>query len=163
MSRQYNMYNVQLSEFWKQRCTKEGIHNAPYLFDEDNDDTVSEAPSRAVSQLSTTSTVTQQKIEELQKKLEAERAYALACPLSSPCPLCRHCACGGTRREPCLGVGPPIGASLGERGMRTSHSPPPAPPLLAPLTHMRAHALCACRSKRIEVEQMLASFQQGKQ
>ena len=74
MSRQYNMYNVQLSEFWKQRCNKEGIHNAPYLFDEDNDDTVSEAPSRAVSQLSTTSTVTQQKIEELQKKLEAERA-----------------------------------------------------------------------------------------
>ena len=56
--RQYNMYNVQLSEFWKQRCTKEGIHNAPYLFDEENDDAVSEAPSRAVSQLSTTSTVT---------------------------------------------------------------------------------------------------------
>lgn len=76
MSRQYNMYNVQLSEFWKQRCTKEGIHNAPYLFDEENDDTVSEAPSRAVSQLSTTSTVTQQKIEELQKKLESERQYA---------------------------------------------------------------------------------------
>ena len=76
------MYNVQLSEFWKQRCTKESVHNAPYLFDEDNDDTVSEAPSRAISQLSTTSTVTQQKIEELQKKLEAERAYA-----SSPRPL----------------------------------------------------------------------------
>ena len=76
MSRQYNMYNVQLSEFWKQRCLKEGIHNAPYLYDDDESENTSQAPSRSVaaSQLSTTSTVTQQKIDELQKKLETERA-----------------------------------------------------------------------------------------
>ena len=62
MSRQYNMYNVQLSEFWKQRCFKETIHNAPYLsYDDDDGDVASEAPSRAPSTLSTTSTVTQQK------------------------------------------------------------------------------------------------------
>ena len=62
MSRQYNMYNVQLSEFWKQRCFKESMHNAPYLHDYNEEyDVASEAPSRAPSQLSTTSTVTQQK------------------------------------------------------------------------------------------------------
>ena len=27
MSRQYNMYNVQLSEFWKQRVGREHMHN----------------------------------------------------------------------------------------------------------------------------------------
>ena len=37
MSRQYNMYNVQLSEFWKQRCLKENTQNTPYLFDESDD------------------------------------------------------------------------------------------------------------------------------
>ena len=41
MSRQYNMYNVQLSEFWKQRCNLESIHNAPYIR-EDDDDAASE-------------------------------------------------------------------------------------------------------------------------
>ena len=61
MSRQYNMYNVQLSEFWKQRCQKEGMLNAPYLADYD-DDVASEAPSRAPSVLSTTSTTTQNKV-----------------------------------------------------------------------------------------------------
>ena len=62
MSRQYNMYNVQLSEFWKQRCFKESMHNAPYLQDYNEEyDVASEAPSRAPSQLSATSTVTQQK------------------------------------------------------------------------------------------------------
>jgi len=73
MSRQYNMYNVQLSEFWKQRCDKETMHNAPYLFDGDSEDVTSTAPSRAPSQLSTTSTATREKIEELTKKLEQER------------------------------------------------------------------------------------------
>lgn len=32
MSRQYNMYNVQLSEFWKQRVNKEQDVNTPYLY-----------------------------------------------------------------------------------------------------------------------------------
>ena len=75
MSRQYNMYNVQLSEFWKQRCFKESIHNTPFLKDgEDTEyDVGSEAPSRLSAPLSTTSTITQQKIEELTKKLEEER------------------------------------------------------------------------------------------
>jgi len=69
------MYNVQLSEFWKQRCLKETIHNAPYLFDDENEsaDVASVVSSRAPSQLSTTSTVTQQKVEELTRKLEEER------------------------------------------------------------------------------------------
>jgi hypothetical protein len=62
MSRQYNMYNVQLSEFWKQRCDKETMHNAPYLFDGDSEDVTSTAPSRAPSQLSTTSTATREKV-----------------------------------------------------------------------------------------------------
>ena len=141
MSRQYNMYNVQLSEFWKQRCTKEGIHNAPYLFDEENDDTISEAPSRAVSQLSTTSTVTQQKIEELQKKLEAERAYA-----SSPRPLPPQ-PCAHPRLQKILLVGT-LQKALAPP--RCSYSPP-------------ADTCSSDRRKRIEVEQMLASFQQGKQ
>ena len=67
MSRQYNMYNVQLSEFWKQRVGKETMHNAPNMFgDEDYpDDLVSEAPSRASgysrSQVSVASTATRQK------------------------------------------------------------------------------------------------------
>lgn len=58
------MYNVQLSEFWKQRVGKESIFNAPYLTGADDSeyDVASEAPSRAPSQLSTTSTVTQQKV-----------------------------------------------------------------------------------------------------
>jgi len=74
MSRQYNMYNVQLSEFWKQRCGKEALHNAPYFVDEDGGSvTGSDVYSIAPSQLSTTSTQTQKKIEELQQKLEEER------------------------------------------------------------------------------------------
>ena len=36
MAKQYNMYNVQLSEFWKQRVGKESLHNAPYMDDDDN-------------------------------------------------------------------------------------------------------------------------------
>ena len=63
MSRQYNMYNVQLSEFWKQRVSKEAQHNAPYLsgLESEDYDVASEAPSRAPSMISATSTVTQQK------------------------------------------------------------------------------------------------------
>ena len=76
MSRQYNMYNVQLSEFWKQRCLKESMHNAPYLgsVDSDDYDVASEAPSRAPSQLSTTSTVTQQKVRVARSHRPARRA-----------------------------------------------------------------------------------------
>ena len=63
MSRQYNMYNVQLSEFWKQRCTKESIHNAPYLFDtEDTEDVASVTSGRTPSMVSVASTATQQKV-----------------------------------------------------------------------------------------------------
>ena len=65
MSRQYNMYNVQLSEFWKQRCGKEAVANTPYG-DEDFDDgcsVASEALSRvATSQISTTSSVSRAKV-----------------------------------------------------------------------------------------------------
>ena len=63
MSRQYNMYNVQLSEFWKQRVGKETVHNAPYMFgEEEYPDDLSEAPSRmSGSRLSVASTATQQK------------------------------------------------------------------------------------------------------
>ena len=96
------MYNVQLSEFWKQRCTKESIHNAPYLFDtEDTEDVASVTSGRTPSMVSVASTATQQKVrvhtptkinshsaepsnsllflslsaqvEELTKKLEEER------------------------------------------------------------------------------------------
>jgi hypothetical protein len=31
MSRQYNMYNVQCAEMWKQRIRQENTHNIPYL------------------------------------------------------------------------------------------------------------------------------------
>ena len=79
MSRQYNMYNVQLSEFWKQRCLKENTQNTPYLFDESDDGTASEAPSRSASMVSYASTATQNKIEELQKKL-AEETKCVAAP-----------------------------------------------------------------------------------
>ena len=70
MSRQYNMYNVQLSEFWKQRVGKESMFNAPYLTGADDSeyDVASEAPSRAPSQLSSTSTVTQQKVRSRARK-----------------------------------------------------------------------------------------------
>jgi len=68
------MYNVQLSEFWKQRCGKEAVHNAPFLYDGSSEIDGSDTMSIAPSQLSTTSTQTQQRIEELQKKLEEERA-----------------------------------------------------------------------------------------
>ena len=64
MAKQYNMYNVQLSEFWKQRVGKEALHNAPYL-DED-DDNMSQlsdrAPSRAPSEMSVTSEASRQKV-----------------------------------------------------------------------------------------------------
>merc|ERR1712216_693631 len=84
MSRQYNMYNVQLSEFWKQRVGREHMHNAPYLFEEEGlySDTVSEAPSQALSnrshstrlsKLSSVSAATQAKIDELEAKLKEER------------------------------------------------------------------------------------------
>ena len=57
------MYNVQLSEFWKQRCTKESIHNAPYLFDtEDTEDVASVTSGRTPSMVSVASTATQQKV-----------------------------------------------------------------------------------------------------
>jgi len=82
MSRQYNMYNVQLSEFWKQRCGKETMHNAPYMFeaDEVSEYAESEAPSRISSRAATSvaSTATRQKIEELTAKLAEERKSRIA-------------------------------------------------------------------------------------
>jgi len=79
MSRQYNMYNVQLSEFWKQRIGKETMHNAPYMFGDEEypDDLVSEASYKSrgsvtTSRISVASTATRNKIDELQKKLEEE-------------------------------------------------------------------------------------------
>ncbi|KOO25195.1 hypothetical protein Ctob_009624 [Chrysochromulina tobinii] len=57
------MYNVQLSEFWKQRIGKETMHNAPYMFGDEEypDDLVSEASYKSRGS-----------IDELQKKLEEE-------------------------------------------------------------------------------------------
>lgn len=64
MSRQYNMYNVQLSEFWKQRCGKEAVANTPYGDDFDETGSmISDAASQAaMSQISTTSTVSRAKV-----------------------------------------------------------------------------------------------------
>ena len=88
MSRQYNMYNVQLSEFWKQRCSKELENVVALNMYDDLSDTASEAPSRSASMISATSTVSQQKIDELKKKLAEEtkcaRARRLSPPLSAP-------------------------------------------------------------------------------
>ena len=56
------MYNVQLSEFWKQRCGKEAVHNAPFLYDGSSEIDGSDTMSIAPSQLSTTSTQTQLKV-----------------------------------------------------------------------------------------------------
>ena len=73
------MYNVQLSEFWKQRVGRENVHNSPAMLDLDDDDTrsvLSDASSlRAPSEsaVSTTSSVTRVKIQELEEKLESER------------------------------------------------------------------------------------------
>ena len=74
------MYNVQLSEFWKQRVDKETIHNAPYFAGSEAEtasirDDVSEAPSRATTRtgVSVASTATRNKIVELEQKLEEER------------------------------------------------------------------------------------------
>ena len=68
MSRQYNMYNVQLSEFWKQRIGKETMHNAPYMFGDEEypDDLVSEASYKSrgsvtTSRISVASTATRTK------------------------------------------------------------------------------------------------------
>eukprot|EP00900_Chrysochromulina_parva_P008103 jgi/Chrpa1/17294/Chrysochromulina_OHIO_Genome00020648-RA len=70
MSRQYNMYNVQLSEFWKQRIGKETMHNAPYMFGDEEypDDLVSEASYKSRDPRFALPT----QIDELQKKLEEE-------------------------------------------------------------------------------------------
>ena len=118
------MYNVQLSEFWKQRCLKETIHNAPYLFDDENEsaDVASVVSSRAPSQLSTTSTVTQQKVR------------AAAPPFALP-----HA--------------PPL----------LSPSTPPTEILVPVLPQVEelTRKLEEERKKRVEVEQMLASFQDG--
>jgi len=74
MAKQYNMYNVQLSEFWKQRVGKEALHNAPYLDDDDMSQlSVERAPSRAPSELSVTSETSRAKIAQLEAQLEAER------------------------------------------------------------------------------------------
>merc|ERR1712196_563380 len=80
MAKQYNMYNVQLSEFWKQRVGKESLHNAPYLEDDEDDrsSVFSDARpasrcSRAPSEYSVTSEASKQKIADLQAKLDEER------------------------------------------------------------------------------------------
>ena len=65
MAKQYNMYNVQLSEFWKQRVSKEALHNAPYPVEEDDDmasvvshgSSVSRVSHRAASEVSRVSRV----------------------------------------------------------------------------------------------------------
>jgi len=82
MSRQYNMYNVQLSEFWKQRVGRENLTNTPYLFESELDvsDTASQAPSgisrssrQSGSRLSQVSEATKAKIAELEAKLDEEK------------------------------------------------------------------------------------------
>ena len=43
MSRQYNMYNVQCAEGWKQRIALENMHNIPYVHVREDDDVSSVA------------------------------------------------------------------------------------------------------------------------
>ena len=89
-AKQYNMYNVQLSEFWKQRVGRENVHNAPIPLGADGepeDDAMSSySELRAPSEISRVSTVTQQKINELEAKLDEEKRRARAFPplLSTP-------------------------------------------------------------------------------
>ena len=86
--RQYNMYNSQTAEAWKQRVMKENLHNAPSLrvfadlADDDDNQSVSSMGSRATgmtrasvatSRASVASTAALNRIEELEKKLETER------------------------------------------------------------------------------------------
>ena len=116
MSRQYNMYNVQLSEFWKQRVGRENVHNAPIPLGADGepeDDAMSTySDIRAPSEISRVSTVTQQKINELEAKLDEEKRRAPPAlrarhaargsrPLAngtSPIPRCRCAFCVAERQ-----------------------------------------------------------------
>ena len=131
MAKQYNMYNVQLSEFWKQRVGKESMFNAPYLTGADDSeyDVASEAPSRAPSQLSSTSTVTQQKVRA------RTPSHALALPAGA------HRLCRGA----CPHV-PPLTLRPAGRFAQIEE-------LTKKLEEERA--------KRVEAEKMLASFQDG--
>jgi len=81
MSKQYNMYNVQQAEMWKQRVARENTYNTPIAESEYGDDDRSSMMSgstrltsvRPKSDLSVASSNTVRKIEELERKLEAER------------------------------------------------------------------------------------------
>eukprot|EP00966_Prymnesium_polylepis_P252856 5845308-Prymnesium_polylepis.2 len=87
MAKQYNMYNVQLSEFWKQRVGKEALHNAPYLDDDDMSQlSVERAPSRAPSELSVTSETSRAKVGSPSNMLCTRRQYdgCTAPPLLRP-------------------------------------------------------------------------------
>ena len=146
MSRQYNMYNVQLSEFWKQRVGKESMHNAPYMFalgegeEGDYSDLVSEAPSRrSQSQMSVASTATRNRVSS---------APSFLLPHPAACCTTSCCTAGFLRRygpSPCssradCGTGAETGG--GEKvGARTSLHSTTVPLCLAghrpapPLTH----------------------------
>jgi hypothetical protein len=59
------MYNVQLSEFWKQRVGKEALHNAPNMDDDlmsELSETPSRAAGRAASELSVASSTSRTKV-----------------------------------------------------------------------------------------------------
>merc|ERR1712228_985899 len=81
MSKQYNMYNAQAAEMWKQRFARENIYNTPVAESEYGDDDRSSMMSgstrltavRPKSDLSVASSNTVRKIEELERRLEAER------------------------------------------------------------------------------------------
>ncbi|KAL1525272.1 hypothetical protein AB1Y20_020135 [Prymnesium parvum] len=74
MPRQYNMYNVQQCEFWKERVSKEVLRHALY-FGDDLDDDLSQlsGSSFANSTRSMTSEASRDKIAQLEMQLQDER------------------------------------------------------------------------------------------
>lgn len=94
--RQYNMYNSQTAEAWKQRVMKENLHNAPSLrvfadLEEDDDNqSVSSMGSRATG-MTRASVATSKASVASTAALNRVRAISLPCrsgPISaSPCSL----------------------------------------------------------------------------
>ena len=71
MSRQYNMYNVQCAEGWKQRIALENMHNIPYVNVRADDDDASSMVSGSTNLTSlrgtsVASTTTLRKVAEPQ-------------------------------------------------------------------------------------------------
>ena len=145
--RQYNMYNSQTAEAWKQRVQKENMHNAPSLRQfsdlnvDDDDDT------RSVSSLgqgSTTSGVTRDSRASIASTAALKRVRAPSC-----CPHRSQLATAVATVLCCSGHGSRLAASI------------PAPPVRCRARQIEEleAKLETERKKRQEIEDQLKEVQ----